>query len=154
RQHGRGRQSPFTCRGSAPGRRLGARSSPHWPPRQRSAWRCASTNHSHLSMPRDTSVNRSAVSRSPSSLAWSMPFRARQFYDFQDSFVALATGSTIRDGYFNDRWRVFFATRVSLSARKSLPVFGLASKRGALEDDTATRMRCPLLNTSEVLHRS
>src|SRR5262249_10784171 len=43
---------------------------------QRSAWRGASTNTSHLSIPRDTSVNRSAVSRSPSSLAWSMPFRA------------------------------------------------------------------------------
>ena len=37
---------------------------------------CASTNHSHLSMPRETSVNRSAVSRSPSSLASSMAFRA------------------------------------------------------------------------------
>ena len=35
----------------------------------RSACRCASTNQSHLSMPRDTSVNRSAVSRSPRSLA-------------------------------------------------------------------------------------
>ena len=42
----------------------------------RSACRCASTNHSHLSMPRETSVNRSAVSRSPSSLASSMAFRA------------------------------------------------------------------------------
>ena len=30
---------------------------------------CASTNQSHLSIPRDTSVNRSAVSRSPRSLA-------------------------------------------------------------------------------------
>src|SRR5262249_39813713 len=45
---------------------------------QRSPCRCASTNHSHLSMPRDTSVNRSAVSRSRRSLAWSMPFRAAE----------------------------------------------------------------------------
>src|SRR5207302_6521232 len=42
----------------------------------RSACKCASTNHSHLSMPRDTSVNKSAVSRSFSSLAWSMALRA------------------------------------------------------------------------------
>ena len=44
--------------------------------RQRSACKCASTNQSHLSMPRDTSVNRSAVSRSPRSLVSSMAFRA------------------------------------------------------------------------------
>jgi hypothetical protein len=35
-----------------------------------------------------------------------------------------------------------------------LPVFGFASKRGAFDEDTAMRMRCPLLNTSDVLHRS
>src|SRR5215510_14513512 len=42
----------------------------------RSTCRCALTNHSHLSTPRDISVKRSAVSRSCSSLASSMAFRA------------------------------------------------------------------------------
>jgi hypothetical protein len=59
----------------------------------------------------------------------------------------------MRDGDFAAWCSVFFATRVSLSARKGLPVFGFASKRGEFDDDTATRMRCPLLNTSDVLHR-
>src|SRR5216117_210680 len=40
------------------------------------AWVCASTNQSHLSMPRETSVNRSAVSASSSSSARSMVLRA------------------------------------------------------------------------------
>jgi hypothetical protein len=45
-------------------------------PGHRSSCKCVSTNHSHLSMPRETSVNRSAVSRSPRSLASLMAFRA------------------------------------------------------------------------------
>ncbi len=34
------------------------------------------------------------------------------------------------------------------------PVLAFGSNRGALEEETATRMQCPLLNTSDVLHRS
>src|SRR6266478_3916506 len=49
---------------------------PHSFADHRSACRWASTNHSHLSTPREISVNMSAVSRSPSSSAWSMPLRA------------------------------------------------------------------------------
>src|SRR5260221_1122664 len=41
----------------------------------RSACKCASTNQSHLSMAREISVKRSAVSRSPISLAASIAFR-------------------------------------------------------------------------------
>src|SRR5438552_7261613 len=40
------------------------------------AWVCASTNQSHLSMPRETSVNRSAVSASSRASVSSMVMRA------------------------------------------------------------------------------
>src|SRR4029079_9013855 len=72
----------------------------------------------------------------------------------QRSLVASYTGSTMCDGCFADRCTVFFATRVSLSARNARPVFGFASKRGELDEESAMRMRCPVLNTSDVLHRS
>ena len=68
--------------------------------------------------------------------------------------AARITGSTTRDGCSFDRCTVFRATRVSASARNGRPVFGFASNRGEFDDDTAIRIRCPLLNTSDVLHRS
>ena len=40
------------------------------------------------------------------------------------------------------------------SARGDSPVFGLGWNRGAFDDETATRMRCPLGNVYEVLHKS
>src|SRR4051794_18914289 len=65
-------------------------------------------------------------------------------YGFVDMSI---TGSRIRDGCLEVRCKVLCATRVSLSLRNGLPVLGLASKRGELEEDTSTRMRCPLLKT-------
>ena len=67
----------------------------------------------------------------------------------------LSPGARVLEvGCGEGRDSVFFATRVFVSARNGLPVFGFASNRGEFELDTATRMRWPLLNTSDVLHRS
>ena len=67
--------------------------------------RCALTNHSHLSMPCDTSVNRSAVSRSPKSLAWSMPFRTAvpNAASADDSASTWLRPSTVLAGYSTQR---------------------------------------------------
>src|SRR5262245_44144305 len=58
------------------------------------------------------------------------------------------------DGCSSDRWSVFVATRDLPSAGCEAPVLGLGSNRGEFDEDTAMRMRCPLLKISDVLHRS
>ena len=58
------------------------------------------------------------------------------------------------EGRVGERYNLFAAMRVFLSARKGLPVFGLGSKRGLFDDETATRILWPRLKISDVLHRS
>src|SRR2546430_16437601 len=58
------------------------------------------------------------------------------------------------EGCLADTCTVLVATRVLPGAGCGSPVLALGSKRGALDEETATRMRWPLLKISDVLHRS
>jgi hypothetical protein len=53
------------------------------------AWEWASTNHNHLSIPREISVNRSAVSASSSSPASLIVLRAPAASGHRQSYLAL-----------------------------------------------------------------
>src|SRR5438874_9444392 len=69
------------------------------------AWVCASTNQSHLSMPRETSVNRSAVSASSSSSARSMVLRAsRPEVDIARAIASTCAALSAMSSGFFARW--------------------------------------------------